>query len=124
MAEAPEDLRGQFRRWLEELVARATKLDYRGCGNTNAAVEYPDRSTRRANRAAANKRSSANVCVFSRTISVRRILRSSVMRFLLVIEGAHVSGLMFGPGAPARVAVEAADALIDAHTVRRRKRSR
>ncbi len=44
MAEAPEDLRGQFRRWLEELVARARPSSTTAAAEIlMRAVEYPDR---------------------------------------------------------------------------------
>src|SRR5277367_5019117 len=41
LAERPDDPRAAFLSWLENLSQRATKLYYRGCALTNAAVEYP-----------------------------------------------------------------------------------
>jgi len=96
LAERPDDPRGQFRFWLKTLSKRATKSDYRGCGNSNAAVEYPDRNHPARKVATVNKRQ---------------------FREKLVIEGAYASGQLFGSGGPARILVEAADALIDAHMV-------
>ena len=37
---------------------------------------------------------------------------------LLLLEGVYTSGQLFGAGGPARVVIEAADALIDAHLAR------
>jgi AcrR family transcriptional regulator len=43
IAECPDDPRGQLRLWQKSLSEKASKADYRGCGVTNAAIEYPER---------------------------------------------------------------------------------
>src|SRR3954454_25003901 len=42
VAEHPGDPRKQIVRFLSGVGRRAVKPDYRGCGMTNAAVEYPE----------------------------------------------------------------------------------
>jgi AcrR family transcriptional regulator len=116
IAERPDDPRGQFRLWLKALSRKATKSDYRGCGNSNAAVEYPDRNHPARKVAAANKkRFRERLRNLAQAIGAKQpdALGDAL---LLVIEGAYGSGQLFGPGGPARVLVDAADALIDAYT--------
>lgn len=115
LAQCPGDPRQGLRRWLVQLARKATKSDYRGCGLTNAAVEYPARKHPARLVAADNKR------VF------RARLKDAVAAMgadqaglvadglLLLIEGAYASGQLFGRDGPARVLADAADALIAAH---------
>ena len=75
--------------------------DYRGCGMTNAAVEYPEPGHPARVVGEANKR------------ELRRRLRAMAAGMgaadpdtlgdglLLLIEGAYISGQLFGPGGPA-----------------------
>jgi AcrR family transcriptional regulator len=117
LAERPDDPRGQFRFWLKTLSKRATKSDYRGCGNSNAAVEYPDRNHPARKVATVNKRQfREKLRNLAQALGAKKpdVLGDAL---LLVIEGAYASGQLFGSGGPARILVEAADALIDAHMV-------
>lgn len=112
----PGDARAQLLTWLEVLGARATQAGYRGCGLTNAAVEYPEAGHPARVVAEANK------------AELRRRLRELAGRMgardpdalgdalLLLVEGAYASGQLFGEGGPAGVIAEAAAALIDAQT--------
>jgi AcrR family transcriptional regulator len=112
----PDDARAQLLAWLEGLAARATQAGYRGCGLTNAAVEYPQAGHPARVVAEANK------------TELRRRLRDLAQRLgardadalgdslLLLIEGAYASGQLFGEGGPAAVIAKAAEALIDAQT--------
>jgi len=104
-----------LRIWLEALVQRAGKPDYRGCGNSNAAVEYPDHDHPARKVAAENKRQfRRSLTAVAKAMGARRpeVLADAL---LLVIEGTFSSGQMFGAGGPARHLIETADLLIDAH---------
>ena len=111
----PDDPRGQFRLWLKSLSERASKPDYRGCGVTNAAIEYPERNHPARKAAMENKRKfRARLRNLAEAMGARN---GSALAdaLLLLIEGAYMSGQLFTQGGPARVIVEAADMLIDAH---------
>lgn len=115
-ASHPEDARAQLLAWLEGLGQRATQAGYRGCGLTNAAVEYPQAGHPARIVAEANK------------AELRRRLRELARRMgardadalgdglLLLVEGAYASGQLFGEGGPAGIIAQAAAALIDAQT--------
>jgi AcrR family transcriptional regulator len=112
----PDDARAQLLAWLDVLAQRATQAGYRGCGLTNAAVEYPEAGHPARVVAEANK------------AELRRRLRELAGRMgardadalgdglLLLVEGAYASGQLFGEGGPAGVIVQAAVALIDVQT--------
>jgi AcrR family transcriptional regulator len=109
------DPRDGLRQWLKQLVERATKPDYRGCGNSNAAVEYPDHDHPARKVAAENKRRfRLRLLAIAKAMGARRP-EALADALLLVIEGTFSSGQMFGPGGPARHLIETADLLIDAH---------
>ena len=108
----------QFRLWLIALAHKAGKPDYRGCGNSNAAVEYPEHDHPARKVAAANKRQFRDrLNVLARDMGAERpeVLADSL---LLLIEGTYASGQLFGPGGPARNLLDAADALMAAHGVK------
>ncbi len=124
MDERPDDPRSQFRLWLADLSMRATQADYRGCGATNAAVEYPEPGHPARIQAAENKKQfRARLRALVRAMGAKRpdVLADGL---LLLIEGAYASGQLFGPNGPARVLVETADALIDAHLSKAPRASR
>jgi AcrR family transcriptional regulator len=112
----PDDPRAQILAYLVMLAERATRDGYRGCGLTNAVVEYPDSDH------------PARVVAHANKITLRKRLRELAARMgasepnelgdglLLLIEGALVSGQIFGKGGPSAVVAKAAEALIDAHT--------
>lgn len=118
IAADPSDPRGRLRVWLVELQAKAAKRDYRGCGTTNAAVEYPDRK-HPARKVASDIKSRfrARLTALAASMGARRPDRLGDA-LLLLLEGVYASGQLFGSGGPARVVIEAADALIDSHTAR------
>jgi AcrR family transcriptional regulator len=110
----PKDPRAQLRAYLESLSKRATQAGYRGCGLTNAAVEYPQpghpaRKVAEANKRALRKRLASLAAQMGATDP--ELLGDGL---LLLIEGAFASGQLFGKGGPARALVEAADRIIDA----------
>lgn len=120
----PEDPRGQFRSWLLDLKARATSREYRGCGTTNAVVEYPDpkHPARKVAAEIKGKLRKTLAELAGRMGAENRDLLGDAM--MLLLEGVYASGQLFGPGGPARVIVEAADALIDSHCSPRAECSR
>ena len=114
MAEIPGDLRGSFRKWLKALSQKAAGPNYRGCGNSNAAVEYPERDHPARKVAAENKRLFLiRLRALAKAMGARQpeVLADAL---LLVIEGTYTSGQLFGPSGPARNVVDVADTLIDA----------
>lgn len=115
LAEHPDDPRAGFRSWLRQLSQKATKPDYRGCALTNAAVEYPARKHPARLVAAANKH--AFRVRLQHAAGLMGVKRTGPLAdaLLLLIEGAYASGQLFGRDGPARVLVEAADALIDTY---------
>jgi len=109
------DPRGQLRIWIGELLVKATKRDYRGCGTTNAVVEYPDR--RHPARKVANDikgRFRARLAALAAAMGAQKPDRLGDA-LMLLFEGVYASGQLFGAGGPARVVLEAADAMIDSY---------
>ncbi len=112
------DPRGQLRLWLIQLRQKATRPDYRGCGTTNAAIEYPDRKHPARKVASDIKRR------FRKRLSALAAAMGAPRpdhlgdALLLLLEGVYASGQLFGANGPARVVVEAADAIVDAHLAR------
>jgi AcrR family transcriptional regulator len=114
VAAHPGDARAQVIAFLARVGHRADKPDYRGCGMTNAAVEYPEVSHPARLVGDANKR------------ELRRRLRAMAAEMgaadpdmlgdglLLLTEGAYISGQLFGPGGPAASVAGNADRLIAA----------
>jgi len=108
------DPRAQLRAYLQGLAQRASKDGYRGCGLTNAAVEYPDPVHPARKVAEANKRAlRARLVAMAKAMGARdpQALGDGL---LLLIEGTFASGQLFGKGGPARVLVAMAERLIDA----------
>ena len=108
------DPRAQLRAYLQGLAQRASKDGYRGCGLTNAAVEYPDPAHPARKVAEANKRAlRARLVGMAKAMGARdpQVLGDGL---LLLIEGTFASGQLFGKGGPARVLVAMAERLIDA----------
>ncbi|PSJ55827.1 TetR/AcrR family transcriptional regulator [Kumtagia ephedrae] len=110
----PGDPRRQILAFLSRVGERAVMQNYRGCGMTNAAVEYPEAGHPARAVGEANKR------------ELRRRLRQMAKDMgaadpdalgdglLLLIEGAYISGQLFGPGGPAAAVARNAELLIDA----------
>lgn len=113
-AEHPGDPKGQLLAYLDGLAVRASSGGYRGCGLTNAVIEYPDRGHPAHQVAVDSKR------------TLRERLREMCRgmgagnpdeladSLLLLIEGSYVSGQTFGEGGPARALGVAARRLIEA----------
>jgi AcrR family transcriptional regulator len=112
---AAADSRAAFHLWLKDLLRKATRPDYRGCGATNAAVEYPARKHPARKVAMGIKaRFRAKLTALAANLGAKRPDRLGDA-LLLLLEGVYASGQLFGPGGPARMVIDAADALIEAH---------
>jgi AcrR family transcriptional regulator len=118
MAADPSDPRGCFHNWLVDLLAKATKPDYRGCGTTNAAVEYPDKGhPARKISSDIKTRFRAKLGGAAAAMGAREPAKLGDA-LMLLLEGVYASGQLFGEGGPARVVIEAADAVIDRYLAR------
>lgn len=113
-AEHPGDPRAQLLAYLAGLARRATRTGYRGCGLTNAAVEYPQSGHPARKVAEANKRALRERLVAMAGQMGARDAQALGDGLLLLIEGAFASGQLFGKGGPARSLVDVAERLIDA----------
>ena len=114
VAAHPGDARAQIGAFFTRIGKRTQKPGYRGCGMTNAAVEYPERDHPARIVSEENKR------------ELRRRLRAMAHEMgakdaetlgdglLLLIEGAYISGQLFGKGGPAASVAKNADLLIGA----------
>lgn len=108
------DPRGRLMAFLERVGRRAQSADYRGCGMTNAAVEYPDRDN------PARKVAEGNKQELRRRLTELAAAMGAVDPemlgdgLLLMVEGAYASGQLFGEGGPSRSLAAAADKLIEA----------
>ncbi|WP_088141122.1 TetR/AcrR family transcriptional regulator [Achromobacter xylosoxidans] len=111
----PGDPRAQVLAYLSGLSARAVQSGYRGCGLTNAAVEYPEAGH------------PARAVAVEHKAELRRRLAAMAAEMgaadpdalgdglLLLFEGAFVSSQLFGEGGPAGRVAQMADKLIQAH---------
>jgi AcrR family transcriptional regulator len=119
VAAHPGDPRAQIRSFLEGLAGRATKPAYRGCGLTNAAIEYPEAGHPARLVAEANKRElrrRLTEMAAGMGAAEPEVLGDGL---LLLMEGAFASGQLFGPHGPARCVAEIADKLIADMTAKR-----
>ena len=110
----PDDPKAQLLAYVDYLAARASTDGYRGCGLTNAVIEYPDPA-----------HPAHQVGVESKQ-RLRERLREMCAGMgapdpdeladglLLLLEGSYVSGQAFGERSPARVLGSMARRLIDA----------
>lgn len=114
VAAHPGDPRAQILAFLTRVGKRTQKPGYRGCGMTNAVVEYPEQDHPARLVSEENKR------------ELRRRLRAMAKAMgagepdtlgdglLLLIEGAYISGQLFGAGGPARTVARNTELLIAA----------
>ncbi|MFC3653062.1 TetR/AcrR family transcriptional regulator [Dyella humi] len=114
-ADHPGDPKGQLLAYLDKLAARASRDGYRGCGLTNAVIEYPERDHPAHQVAVESKQALRE--------RLREMCRGMGARepdeladgILLLLEGSYVSGQTFGEGGPARVLGAMVRCLIDAY---------
>jgi AcrR family transcriptional regulator len=114
----PGDPRAQILSFLSGLSQRAASRGYRGCGLTNAAVEYPERGhpVRLIPVASKNElRRRLRAMAGEMGASAPEALGDGL---LLLIEGTYASVHIFGTEGPARSLVENARRLIQSHLAR------
>jgi AcrR family transcriptional regulator len=114
IARHPDDVKAQFLDYVKGLGERAQRKSYRGCGISNAAVEYPehDHPARRfAQEHKIELRQRLTAMAEAMGAADPRVLADGL---LLLLEGTFLSGQIFGPGGPAAAAAEIADRLIEA----------
>jgi len=114
----PGDPKQQVLEYLRGLAQRAQRPDYRGCGLSNAALEYPAHDHPARKVAEDHK-----VRLRQRLVEMAKGMGAAKPEvladgLLLLIEGVFVTGQLFGEGGPARNAVEIAEAMIEASRAR------
>lgn len=116
MGEDADDPKAQLLAYLEHLAKRSVAPDYRGCGLSNAAVEYPEpdhparlvgqrhkRELRERLQAMAGKMGATDPAFLGDAL-------------MLLIEGAFLSGQMFHGQGPSGSVARAARLMIEAST--------
>ena len=115
-AEHPDDPKAHLLAYFDRLAQRASHEGYRGCGLTNAVIEYPERDHPAHQVAVESKQHLRE--------RLRAMCHGMEARYpddladglLLLLEGSYVSGQAFGEGGPARVLGVMARRLIEAST--------
>jgi AcrR family transcriptional regulator len=110
----PNDPKAQILDYIRGLGQRAQRPDYRGCGLSNAAVEYPEPDhPARAVAEDHKQRLRTRLTEMAEGMGARRpqVLADGL---LLLIEGVFVTGQLFGDRGPAMHAAEVAELMIDA----------
>ncbi len=108
------DARDHVLAYIGELSARAVRRGYRGCGLSNAAVEYPSRDNPARQVAEAHKKVLPQAPARTRSRHGRAPSgRARRCALLLLIEGIYVTGQQSEDG-PAQSALAAAKLLIEA----------
>jgi len=110
----PDDPRAQVLAYFTGLAERSSTPGFRGCGLTNACIEYPEPDHPARQVSVANKRK-----VRERLVEVSRRMGARDPEALgdglqLLLEGAYASSQIFGADGPARHLPDAAARLIDA----------
>ncbi|MCG7361661.1 TetR/AcrR family transcriptional regulator [Roseomonas sp. ACRSG] len=110
----PGDPRAQILAFLRGVGERAMRDGYRGCGLTNAAVEYPESGHPARLVSEAHKRQLR--ATFREMAAAMGATDPAALGdgLLLLMEGVFVSGQIFGDGGPAGAAAANAEKLIDA----------
>jgi len=111
----PHDPKAQILHYLKGLADRACAEGYRGCGLSNAGIEYPEPDHPARLVAQENKRAfRAQLRKLSADMGARQpeLLGDAL---LLLIEGCFSSGQLFGAGGPAEAVVATAEQLIRLH---------
>ena len=113
-AKHPGDPKAQILDYIRGLGQRAQRPDYRGCGLSNAALEYPapDHPARRVSEDH-KKRLRARLAEMTKGMGAKRP-QALADGLLLLIEGIFVTGQLFGDRGPAMHAAEIAETMIDA----------
>ena len=115
VAAHPGDPRSQILSYFEGLGQRALAPGYRGCGLTNAAVEYPD-PAHPGRRVAVEHKAELRIRLRAMTKAMgARKPKQLADALLLLIEGVFASSQLFGEEGPAAAVRPAVEALLDAY---------
>lgn len=114
VADHPGDPRAQLMAYVDGLAQRATQAGYRGCGLTNAVVEYPGDDHPARQVAEEHKRLLRERLTEISTAMGAKDPSTLADGLLLLLEGTYASGQMFGPQGPAQSLAKIAGQLIDA----------
>jgi len=109
-----DDPRVRLLAYFARLAARVGMPGYRGCGLSNAMVEYPHAGHPARQVAEANKRRLRHRLTEMAAAMGARDPAMLGDSLLLLIEGSFITGQQFGAGGPAGTVATAAAALIDA----------
>jgi Transcriptional regulator len=113
MAQYPGNPRAGLIEFLERIIQRTRLADYRGCGMSNSALEYPDRdypARRAVEQHKTELRNRLTDIAGQMGASNPQALGDGLM---LLIEGASTSGQIFVDGGPTNILAVAANNLID-----------
>ncbi|MCI0753021.1 TetR/AcrR family transcriptional regulator [Teichococcus vastitatis] len=115
VAAHPGDSEAQLLLFLSRLGERAEREGYRGCGLTNAVVEYPAPG-HPARRVSEDHKRALRMRLWDMAAGMD-VLEPEALAdaLLLLIEGCFASGQIFGADGPARQVADAARRLIRAH---------
>lgn len=114
MAEHEGNPRAQLTAWFKRAATRVSAAGYRGCGMTNAAVEYPDAGHPGRQVAVTNKTElRRRLTAMAEAIGAKDpvVLGDGL---LLLLEGAYVMAQLLGADGPSPSVAAAAEALIEA----------
>jgi AcrR family transcriptional regulator len=114
VAAHPGDPKAQILKYLSGLGKRSGRGGYRGCGLSNAAVEYPEADHPARHVAMENKHQLRDRL---RAMAAEMGARDPAVLgdgLLLLCEGAFIAGQLFGEGGPSLHVAEAAERLIEA----------
>ena len=114
----PGDPRAQILHYLTRLEKRAAKPGYRGCGMTNACVEYPEADHPARLVGEDNKRELRRRFRAMATEMGARDPDALGDGLLLLFEGTLITSQIFGPDGPASSVSRSAELLIDASCAR------
>jgi AcrR family transcriptional regulator len=117
-AKHPGDPRAQILDYIRGLGQRAQRPDYRGCGLSNAALEYP--APEHPARLVAEDHKQRLRTRLNEMAKGMQAKRPEVLAdgLLLLIEGIFTTGQLFGDRGPAMHAVEIAEMMIEASRTR------
>ncbi|CAM05672.1 TetR family transcriptional regulator [Saccharopolyspora erythraea NRRL 2338] len=111
----PGDARAQLRRVVAEIAREITAPGHRGCPLANAVVEFPDRTHPVREAAEALKREYLGL--FRELVAPLPVGDPENLAHLIqmLVEGAHITGQIFGPDRSAANLVDATDRLVDSY---------
>lgn len=112
-ATCPDDPRGQLLSYFDGLAERASRPAYRGCGLTNAILEFPDHNHPVRREAARLKQAMADWIASRVALLDTGEPERLTSGLVLLMEGVFVAGQAFAPPGPAAHAGIVARLLLD-----------